>query len=180
MTVHVRRWTVVPWRSRRSRVPLVIVHVLTRILIVARVGLPHHRVGSARSSGREVLFLSSIVTIVRSISLYYCWKIAVFSPESLLMTWRTAGPQTVAPDDTARPGVVDVLVGDRGLSPAPHHRLHLLDVHGRDGAGVHHGLRPVRRGRARLVTNEARPLLGQTNKFIVRGIESGVHSVLEV
>ena len=78
--VHIGRRSIISWRSGIS---LIIVHVLSWILIIARIGLPHHRVGSARSSWRKMLFLltSSILTsIVRSISLHNSWKVAVLSP----------------------------------------------------------------------------------------------------
>ena len=175
MIVHIGRRSIISWRSGIS---LIIVHVLSWVLIIARIGLPHHRVGSARSSWWKMLFLASsiLTSIVRSISLNNSWKVAVFPPKSLLMPRRTAGPETVASNNTPRSRVV--FVGDGSL--APYHRLHLLNVHGCDGAGVDHGLRSVRRGRSGFVTHEAGPLFGQANKFIVRGIEPRVDSVLEV
>ena len=63
---------------------------------------------------------------------------------------------------------------------APHDRLEVDDVGGRDGRGVHEGRGPVLRLRARLVGDERGPLLGQPHELVRRVVEAGVHAVLEV
>ena len=63
---------------------------------------------------------------------------------------------------------------------APHDRLEVDDVGGRDGGGVDERGGPVLRLRARLVGDERGPLLGQTHELVRRVVEAGVHAVLEV
>ena len=74
--VHIGRRSIISWRSGIS---LIIVHVLSWILIIARIGLPHHRVGSACSPWRKMLFLaSSISTLVTKIVMLVVSVILVY------------------------------------------------------------------------------------------------------
>ena len=64
---------------------------------------------------------------------------------------------------------------------APHDRLEVDDVGGRDGGGVDERGGAVRRLRARRVVGDERgPLLGQPHELVRRVVEAGVHAVLEV
>ena len=76
---------VVVTRWRRS-ISLVVVDVLARILIVARVGLSDHTVGSARSS-TWVLSLAWILTILRTIPLHHRGEIVLVSWSQSQLWW---------------------------------------------------------------------------------------------
>ena len=163
--------------SRRGprTIAMVVVDMLARELIVAgRKGLSDDRVGSAGSSvGVLLLLLSTISTMLIDRR-----QLCLLPPQPQLR-WLT-GPETVAPHHGPRPHGLQLSVAHQRGLPAPYNGLHLLDVHGGDGAGVHHGLRSIGRGCSRLLTHQAGPLLGQTHKLVVARIEPGVHSVLKV
>ena len=79
---------VVVTRWRRP-ISLVVVDVLARILIVARVGLSDHTVGSAGSSPRVtwVLCLAWILTILRTIPLHHRGEIVLVSWSQSQLWW---------------------------------------------------------------------------------------------
>ena len=171
-------------------VALVVVDVLAGVLVVAGAGLPQHGVGSAgHVAARRIVRILGLgprpLQHRRQVA-------ALLAPQPRLEAGRAAGPEAVAAHHAAAPRPRQLPVGEGRVpgggvleeggvtGPAPHYRLHLLDVDGRDGAGVHHGLRPVGRGGPGLVPHQARPLLRQTHELVVAGIEAGVDAVLEV
>ena len=128
-----------------SRVAVIVVDVLARELVIARVWprLPHHGVRSAGAPVWQRILLTP--RVLWPAPLHHRRQIAPrLPPDHPAPAPRgTAGPQTVAPRHTwppARP--------HRGpLAPhhlvPPHYGLHLVDVHRRDGARVHHRLGPI-------------------------------------
>ena len=151
---------------RRSAVALVVVDVLARVLVVGRVGLSDDGV---RSTGSSVW-----LGLVRAVPLQQGREVGLVPPQPGLDR-RTAGPQTVAPHHTPRPPSTH-----QGSLPAPHDRLHLPDVDGGDGAGVHHRLGSVGGGGPGFMTHQAGPLFGKTNELVIGGVKTCVHSMLEV
>ena len=141
--------------ARSPAIALVVVDVLAGVLVVPRVRLSDHGVRSAGSSVRLRL------REVRAVPLQQWRQVGLLPPQPGL-DWRTAGPQTVAPHHTARPPPAT-----QGSLPASDDRLHLPDVDGSDGAGVDHRLRSVGGGGPGLMTHQAGPLLGETNKLVV-------------
>ena len=79
---HVVRWTWVPGTHvvvivivvTRTRVANVVVDMLTRILIVTRVGLSDHRIGSTGASGWILVMLRMI--LIRIMFLWIFWTIS--------------------------------------------------------------------------------------------------------
>ena len=160
--------TVTGWAGRawRASIALVVVDVLARVLVVGRVRLSYDRVGPAGPSVG--------LAVLGAVPLHQRGEVSLLSPEPRLYR-RTAGPQTVAPHNTPGPPAAP-----KGNLSTPHDRLHLPNIDGSDGAGVHHGLRSVGGRGSGLMAHQAGPLLGKSDKLVVGGIETCVDSVLEV
>ena len=144
-TTWVSTWVTSGVSSRVSRVAVIVVDVLAWELVIAGVWprLPHHGVWSAGAPVWQRILLTP--RVIWPTSLHHWRKIVPrLPPDHPAPAPRgAAGPQTIAPGHTRPPARPH-----RGPLPPhhlipPHYGLHLVDIHRRDCARVHHGLGPV-------------------------------------